>query len=700
MVVKRIAFVGTGNIADAHATVLSGMPDLRLVAAVDPNARTAATFARRWGVDKTFDSVDALIAHGSVDVAHVLVPPALHKPVAEKLLAAGITVFLEKPMGQSGAECQALQNAAAQSGASLRINHNFVHHPSQVEARRLIASNAIGPVRHVEMRFNLPLRQLGAGQLGHWMFDSPRNLLLEQAVHPLSQIDDLMGEVSEISVLPAPPQQLGEGRSIWRRWLVSMVCERGTAQLYLSLGETYPSWGATIFGDDGVIFADYVRTRVTHETSGRYGDFFDDYRNGSAMGRETARQSRANFLTYVASILKLKPRSDSFIRSMAGSIKNFYADLEERRGDLSGEGGRRMVELCERIVKAAGLESPPKPAATVQAETKPYDVLVIGGTGFIGSELVAQLARKGVSVGVLARSIANLPAHFSSPNVQLVRGDARNAKDISRAIGNASRVVNLAHGGGGGSRAEIEASLVGAARTVAECCLASGVQRLIFVSSIAALYLGDGAQTITDATPPDSAPESRADYARAKVLAEHAMLDMFREKSLPVAILRPGVVIGRGTSPFHSGVGFYNHETHCMGWNDGRNALPLVLVEDVASAIVNALDAEGIEGKSYNLVGDVRLTAREYIDHLAKATQRPLRYHPQSVLKLYAIEMGKAAIKKATGRKDPWPSLRDLKSRGLPAKFDCSAACRDLSWSPVGDRNQFLKSGFPADGAG
>jgi len=137
-----------------------------------------------------------------------------------------------------------------------------------------------------------------------------------------------------------------------------------------------------------------------------------------------------------------------------------------------------------------------------------------------------------------------------------------------------------------------------------------------------------------------------------------------------------------------------------MGWNDGRNALPLVLVEDVASAIVNALDADGIEGKSYNLVGDVRLTAREYIDHLAKATQRPVRYHPQSVLKLYAIEMGKAAIKKATGRKDPWPSLRDLKSRGLPAKFDCSGASRDLSWRPVGDRNQFLKSGFPADGGG
>lgn len=698
MTVKRVACVGTGNIAESHATVLKALPGVELVAAVDPRSQAAASFARRWGIARTFGTIEDLIAERAVDVAHVLVPPPLHKPVAEKLLQAGIAVFLEKPMAQTSVECEALQKAAAQSGAALRINHNFVHHPSHVEARRLIANNTIGPVRHVEMRYNLPLRQLGAGQLGHWMFDNPRNLLLEQAVHPLSQIDDLMGPAREINVLPAPAQDLGGGRSIRRTWLVSLVCERGTAQLYLSLGETYPTWGATIFGDDGVIYVDYTRTRVSHESTGRYGDFFDDYRNGSVMGRDTKRQSRTNLVNYVTSLLKLRPRSDSFILSMAGSIKSFYADLEQSRGDLSGEQGRRTVELCERMVSLAGLENAPKLQTLSQDAGKPYDVLVIGGTGFIGSAVVAQLQKRGKSVGVLARGVNNLPEHFHAPNVTLVRGDARNAADISRAIGNAKTVINLAHGGGGGSRAEIEASLVGAARTVAECCLASGVHRLIFVSSIAALYLGDPSETITDATAPDSMPDARADYARAKVLAEHAMMEMFRTQKLPVVILRPGVVIGQGTSPFHSGIGFYNHETHCLGWNDGRNPLPLILVDDVATATVNALDAPGVEGKSYNLVGDVRLNAREYIDYLAKVTQRPLRYHPQSVLKLYAIELGKSAIKKATGRTDPWPSLRDLKSRGLPAQFDCSEACRVLSWSSVRDREQFLKSGFPADG--
>jgi nucleoside-diphosphate-sugar epimerase len=164
-----------------------------------------------------------------------------------------------------------------------------------------------------------------------------------------------------------------------------------------------------------------------------------------------------------------------------------------------------------------------------------------------------------------------------------------------------------------------------------------------------------------------------------------------------MVILRPGVVVGRGTSPFHSGIGFYNRETHCLGWNAGRNALPLILVEDVAAAVVKAADAMAIDGKAYNLVGDVRLSAREYIEELAQITGRPLRYHPQSVLKLYAIETAKAVIKKLTGRTDPWPALRDLKSRGMPAVFDCADAKRDLGWVPASDRQEFLRKSFLAN---
>jgi len=299
---------------------------------------------------------------------------------------------------------------------------------------------------------------------------------------------------------------------------------------------------------------------------------------------------------------------------------------------------------------------------------------------------------------VLARNISNLSRLFFDPRVQLFRGDARRSEDVAAAIATAPIVIDLAHGGGGASRAEIEASIVGSALAVGEACIARGVRRLVFVSSIAALYLGDQAETITGSTPVDPFAEDRSDYSRAKALAERALLELRRTRGLPVTILRPGLVIGAGGALFHSGIGCFNQETHCLGWNRGLNSLPLVLVEEVADAVVRAIAAPAIDGKCYNIVGNIPLTAPAYIAELARATGRPLVYHPQSVSKLYFIELTKALIKRMSGRTEPWPSLRDLKSRGLAARFDCSDAMRDLGWRPESDREQFLRQGFAVHG--
>jgi len=73
-------------------------------------------------------------------------------------------------------------------------------------------------------------------------------------------------------------------------------------------------------------------------------------------------------------------------------------------------------------------------------------------------------------------------------------------------------------------------------------------------------------------------------------------------------------------------------------------------------------------------VGDVRPTAREFVKLLATATGRPIAYHPQSVDWLYAAELFKWVIKRATGKSVDKPARRDLVSRGLGARFDCDDA--------------------------
>jgi nucleoside-diphosphate-sugar epimerase len=268
-------------------------------------------------------------------------------------------------------------------------------------------------------------------------------------------------------------------------------------------------------------------------------------------------------------------------------------------------------------------------------------------------------------------------------------GDARDSDAVVAAIGSAPIVVNLAHGGGGRSWDEVRDAMVGSAETVAKACIAKKVRRLVHIGSIASLYLGPLPEPVTGATPTDPQAGERADYARAKAMSDQRLLALHAGDGLPVCILRPGVVVGEGGLPFHSGLGFFNNDQHCIGWNGGRNPLPFVLVDDVADAIVLASRANGIDGRCYNLVGDVRLCARDYIAALGQAMQRPLKFHAQLPNILWLREYGKFLVKRATGRGGAPPSRRDLLSRGLSATLNCDDAKRDLGWHPVADPVRF-----------
>jgi nucleoside-diphosphate-sugar epimerase len=391
---------------------------------------------------------------------------------------------------------------------------------------------------------------------------------------------------------------------------------------------------------------------------------------------------------YALSTAKLRGRSDAFFLSMKGSIAAFHADLDAgRKPALDAAFGAGLISVCARIAEQVFPVPQPRPLPAPALES--WDVAVLGGTGFIGTHTVRRFVEAGHRVAVMARGLVNLPAIFSHPNVMLIRGDIRDAAAVARAIGPAKLVVNLAHGGGGADFAAISAAMVGGAENVARACAAAGVRRLVHVGSIASLYLGPQPGRVTGATPPDPQETNRGDYAHAKVLADRMLLERHGRDGLPVVILRPGVVVGEGGSPFHSALGFYNNDQHCIGWNAGKNPLPFVLVEDVADAIYRATMAEAVDGRCFNIVGDIRPPARTYTADLARALGRPLRYHPQSPRFLWLEDYGKWLIKRITGRVVPAPSMRDFLSRGMLAEFDCTDAKQALDWHPVADPQRF-----------
>lgn len=229
---------------------------------------------------------------------------------------------------------------------------------------------------------------------------------------------------------------------------------------------------------------------------------------------------------------------------------------------------------------------------------------------------------------------------------------------------------------------------------IAKVAMAANVKRLIYTGTIDSYYAGRRAGIITEETPLDPKIKRRNLYARAKAYSEEILLRMHRDSALPVVIVRPGIVIGRGGSPLHWGIGMWWHNSLCQTWGDGHNKLPLVLVQDVVKGLIATAFTPGIEGESFNLVGTPLLSAQDYLNEIGRQGIRYPHY-ATPIWQFYLLDLFKWSVKTVVRHPDRrLPSYRDWESRTQRAFFDCSRAKERLGWAPVSDRDTLIRQGI------
>jgi len=699
MSVLKVLIVGTGNIAKVHAEALLANPSAKMVAVFDNNKVLAEQFARQFKIPKVCADIDEAVAL-DFDVVHVLTPPNVHYASALPFLRLGRKVVIEKPVGVSTEECAQMQAIATAAGTLTAVNQNFMYSPAYLQLKGDIADGKLGPVRFVDYVYEAPLKQLAARQFGHWMFCQPVNILLEQAVHPLSQIVDFAGNVEKCDAQAAQGTEISPGVVLYTQLQATLQCQQAPVNFRFHVGSKFPACRMTVYCDDGIAIADMFTNQYFQVKRTTYLDAADGFLSAAKSAGQLFATGAGNLLDYALAMVKLKSRSDPFYLGMKGSIDSIYAAFSAGKSPKADFAyGAHLVAVCEQMASAFPALPSQAPAEQYQVDVSKPKVLVIGGTGFIGRHTVSRLLGEQYQVRVFARGIRNLHSCFYQAGVELVSGDVRNSQHLADAMVGVQLVVNLAHGGGGANFEEIRKAMVDSAVAVCDAAVAAKIQRLVHVGSISSLYLGDANDVITGATPSDAKSTERNDYSRAKALADQAVVDVCNRHSLDLVILRPGLVVGEGTSPFHGGLGFFNNEQYCNGWNLGKNPLPWVLVSDCAEAICQALSSAKAVNRSYNLVGDVRWSAREYLTELSLATGRPLKFKATFPQTLWAVEVFKWLIKTVGGKKSPLPPLRDIKSRGLVARFDCSDAKDDLNWQPVADAKEFKRQAISIFGS-
>lgn len=691
----NVGIVGAGGISDSHVGVLKSIPSVKITAVVDPQLGSAKRRAANWGVEAVYAEPTEVFAKKLCDVAHILVPPDKHKDVALSYIESGIHVFIEKPMCLSVSEATALKEAAQKHGVMVGVNHNLAFTPAHLQAKEIIRANNLGKIHHIYCYWNNDLALLEGKKYTHWMFQSSRNIFFEQAPHPLSQIYDLIGAMRECNVLTRKPIKLAPGIYFFDTWQVSMTCEQATAQFFYSLGQEFPTIGMIIICEGGTIAMDVMRNRVVVETSAKGQDFVN-YHTGMAVARQVKRQSHRDFLEELKATFRLRHPADWQTTSMWNSIVSFYKGLETDELPVDVEFGTEVVRMCERITE--GIAVPEEPSLSSPAikmvGKEPCDVAVFGGTGFLGRHIVKRLVNANMRVNVMARGTNGLPEIFYNQLVRCFPGNIANVEDVEKVIGDAQHVIDLAFSFGDGSWDYMERVGIGGARNVAECCLRKEVKRLIYTSTIGVLDTSSPRKIIKDSTGPDPTFRSRDFYPRLKSICEYLLLDMHHEKGLNVCILRPGIVIGEDGNPYHPGVGRFYNKQHVTCFSKGDHPLPLVLIRDTAEAFYLALTKSGTAGKTYNLVGDVRLTAREYVAELSRVLERPIAFLTEHPGKMKRNGVVRWFLKMASGRFDPFPNFHEINCGGIYGSFDNQEIKRDLGWQPVADRNEFIREGI------
>ncbi len=232
-------------------------------------------------------------------------------------------------------------------------------------------------------------------------------------------------------------------------------------------------------------------------------------------------------------------------------------------------------------------------------------IAVLGGTGFVGSCLVAKLDAAGYQVKVIARRTESAKHLILLPNVKVIECNIANTYGLKDAFKSCDAVINLIgilHESG---KQTFEAVHHQLPRRLAQLCDEMGITRLIQMSALQAS---------------NSAPSQ---YLRSKAAGE-AAISAFNKK-LNITIIRPSVIFGRDDrfiNLFANLVKFL--PVIALAKPDAK--FQPIWVDDITQAFVNALENTATYGKIYELGGPKVYTLRELVQKVMAilGKQRPI----------------------------------------------------------------------------
>ncbi len=204
-----VAMIGSGLMAKSHTmgyrnveAVYGSTPFRpRFSVLADAKEDLARAGAESLGYERWTTDWHEAVVDPDVDVVNIVTPNFLHQDIAMAAIAAGKHVYCEKPLALTAGEAKEMYEAAEKAGVKTIVGFNYLRNPAIAEARRLIASGALGDIWTFTGQFILDACT-DPDVAFTWRFDrslSGSGALGDLGAHIISLALTLVGPVSSVA---------------------------------------------------------------------------------------------------------------------------------------------------------------------------------------------------------------------------------------------------------------------------------------------------------------------------------------------------------------------------------------------------------------------------------------------------------------------------------------------------------------------
>lgn len=314
--------------------------------------------------------------------------------------------------------------------------------------------------------------------------------------------------------------------------------------------------------------------------------------------------------------------------------------------------------------------------ALASMNLKPLNILVTGGTGFVGSNVAKALANAGHRVTVLGRN------RYAAPkNCDFNRIDLRQPNDVIAACQGQNIVIHsAAESSPFRTYAELAPTNVDGTKNIIKACLHQNVERLIHISSTSIFFEFKDAFDIDDSQPLPT--QFACGYAQTKAEAEQQVIQATRTRNLNAFVIRARAIFGAGDNALAPRIfeAYDAGKLRIIG--DGKNLTDLTHIDNLVYAIALAIK-NGDSGGICTVTGEQSVSVWQVVGDILKASDRrkPLRSIPYSVAMLAASATEK--IHRVLGLDEPKLTRFSVGLLATSQTFRPTAAKDQLGYKPI-----------------